>query len=164
MTMHPMTDQCSIVSRVLPPGVHLGTGLLVATWLLTTDHRSGWAVSWLLCRLICWWSLGYWQPITFTLIYLSPGPCVTLRVVHVVIFCWRHRLPMTDRIKEYYTCKRSFCKLFQGFQNLFLNSNSSSSVLTLFSSQLIIPFNRLFKRTNRLASSCVSWKAWSNWL
>ena len=152
--MHPMTDQCSIASRVLPPGVSLGTGLLVATWLLTTDHRSGWSVPWPLCRLICRWSLGYWPPITVlgdlspnlsaawsvgghlvtdhrspfwvicpltslppdlsvvtwlltprssllaiaSLISLSPGPRVTLRVVHVVLCCWRHWLPMTDRI------------------------------------------------------------------
>jgi len=39
--MHPMTDQCLFASRVLPPGVSLRTGLLVATWLLTTDHHSG---------------------------------------------------------------------------------------------------------------------------
>ena len=60
-----MTDQCLSVSRVLPSGVILRTGLLVATWLLTTDHHSGWSVPRPLCRLICWWSLGYWPPITF---------------------------------------------------------------------------------------------------
>jgi len=41
MTMHPMTDRCSIASRVLPPGVHLGTDLSMTAWLLATDHRSG---------------------------------------------------------------------------------------------------------------------------
>ena len=79
-------------SRVLPPGVSLGTGLWVATWLLTTDHRSGWSVPWP--------SLDYWSPLLAiaSLISLSPGPRVTLWVVHVVLCCWRYRLPMTDRI------------------------------------------------------------------
>ena len=123
MTMHLMTDQCSIASRVLPPGVHLRTGLLVATWSLTTDHRPGWSVPWLLCRPIYRWSLGYWQPITFTLVYLSPGPHVTLRMVHVVVCCWRHRLPMTDRIINHTTCtkKISYCKWKQFYYCKFTN-------------------------------------------
>ena len=49
--------------------------------------------------------------------------------------------------QESHTCKKSFCKAFQDFQN-----------------QLFNPFNQLFKRANRLASSWVSLKAWSNWL
>ena len=36
----------------------------MATWLLTTDHHSGWSVPRPLCRLIYRWSLGYWPPIT----------------------------------------------------------------------------------------------------
>ena len=92
-----MTNRCSITSRVLPPGVHLGTGLSVTAWLLTTDHRSGWSVPWPLCQLICRWPPGYWPPIT-SLVDLLPGLSVTLRVVHVIIFCWHHQLPMTDQI------------------------------------------------------------------
>ena len=79
-------------------------------------------------ELVCWWPLGYWPPITILgdlsldlstawsvggnlvtdhrspllaivpLTSLPPGPRVTLRVVHVVPCCWRHRPPMTDRI------------------------------------------------------------------
>jgi len=79
-------------------------------------------------ELVCRWPLGYWPPITVlgdlspdlsanwsvgghlatdhrsplwmtsSLVFLSPDPRVTLRVVHVIIFCWRHQLPMTDRI------------------------------------------------------------------
>ena len=51
MTMHPMTNQCSIASRVLPPGVHLGTDLSVVTWLLTTDHvHPDLSVTWSTCH------------------------------------------------------------------------------------------------------------------
>ena len=69
-----MTDRCSIASRVLPPGVYLGTDLSVVTRLLITIP-------------------GDLLPNSS-----APDPRVTLRVVHVVICCWRHRLPMTDRI------------------------------------------------------------------
>ena len=53
---------------------------------------------------------------------------------------------------------------FKIFKISFWIFQSSSTVLTLFSSQLFNPFNRLFKRVNQLASSWVSLKAWSNWL
>jgi len=45
------------------------------------DHRSpsGWLSQWLIC---------------------FPGSRVPLRSVHVAICCWRHRLPMTDRIRN----------------------------------------------------------------
>jgi len=79
-TKPPMTDQCLFASRILPPGVSLRTGLLMATWLLTTDHRSGRSVPRPLCRLICRWSLGYWPPIT-VLWRSSPWPLCHL--VHV---------------------------------------------------------------------------------
>ena len=82
----------------------------------------------LVWELVCWWPFGCWPPITIlddpspdlsaawsvggylvtdprspllaiaSLVSLSPDPRVTLRVVHVVLCCWRHRLPMTDRI------------------------------------------------------------------
>ena len=56
-------------------------------------------------ELICRWSLGYWPPITIPGDLLpnpsAPDPRVTLRVVHMVTCCWRHRLPMTDRISKY---------------------------------------------------------------
>jgi len=56
--------------------------------------------------------------------------------------------------QESHTCKKSFCKEFQGFQNQFVEfSNSLSSALTLFSSHLFNPFKGLFKRANQLASS-----------
>ena len=37
-----------------------------------------------------------------SMITLPPDPRVPQRVVHVVICCWRHRLPMTNRIKSYH--------------------------------------------------------------
>ena len=81
MTMHPVTDQCLFASRVLPPGVSLRTGLLVAIWLLTTDHHSGWSLPWPLCRLICRWSPGHWPPIT-ALGDRLPGLSVTWSTCH----------------------------------------------------------------------------------
>ena len=46
-----------------------------------------------------------------------------------------------------HTCKKSFDESFPKFQIQFLNCS------TLFSNQLFKPFNRIFKRTNLLASS-----------
>ena len=142
-----MTDQCSIASRVLPPGARMGTDLLVATWLLTTDHRSRWSVPWLLCRLICRWSLGYGPPrspllAVVSLISLPPGPRVALRVVHVVPYCWRHRRPMTDRITPFYSLSNLnyafelFCVNF--FPLTLLFESFVLSVLRVFTSILLI--------------------------
>ena len=98
-------------------------------WLISVYSLLALCLQARVWELVRWWPLGYWLPITIlddlspdlsaawsvggrlvtdhrspllaivSLTSLPPGPRVTLRVVHVVLCCWRHRLPMTDRIK-----------------------------------------------------------------
>ena len=97
-------------------------------WLISVYLLLAFCPQALAWELVCWCPLGYWPPITIlddlspdlsaalsigghliidhrspllaiiSLTSLPPGPRVTLRLVHVVPCCWRHRLPMTDRI------------------------------------------------------------------
>ena len=97
-------------------------------WLISAYLLLAFCPQALVWELVCWWPLGYWPPITVlddlspdlsaawpvgdhlvtdprspllaiaSLTSLPPGPRVTLWTVHMVLCCWRHRLPMTDRI------------------------------------------------------------------
>ena len=98
-----MTDQYSICFSRSAPRRESGNWSVGGH--LATDHRSPF---WVICPLtslppdlsVVTWLLTPRSPLLAiaSLISLSPRPRVTLRVVHVVLCCWRHRLPMTDRI------------------------------------------------------------------
>jgi len=74
MTMHPMTDRCSIAPRVLPRVFilelicrwPLGYGPLISIpGNLLHDYSAAWPMCHpVILELICRWPLGYWPPIT----------------------------------------------------------------------------------------------------
>ena len=113
--------------------------MTIPRWLISVYLFLAFCLQALVWGLVCWWPLGYWPPITILdtpspdlsaawsvggnlvtdhrspllaivpLTSLPPGPRVTLRVVHVVLCCWRHRLPMTDRITFQFTFSHTKC-------------------------------------------------------